>query len=74
MKRTDGTVIKWRVEVRLALKWKAKGTFETRDVARARAQELRYPHWIIDKATGQMRQIPGYGFGNTRVQRVEKKS
>lgn len=55
------TKILWTVEVRLSRKhkWRSKGTFETRSVARHMA-------WVF-RTGGQDVTRTGLGFGNTRV-------
>ena len=60
---------KWQVQVRISRKhkWRAKGTFETRERAREESDFLRhYRPAVID---GINYHAVGYGFGNTRVVR-----
>lgn len=58
------TKILWTVEVRLSRKhkWRAKGTFETRSVAR---EEAFYQRSCVHRDRGTW--VNPLGFGNTRV-------
>lgn len=66
------TAIQWRVQVRKSRKhaWRNKGLFETRAVARVHARYLRWLH-AVPNAKNYVH--PGYGFGNTRVVRYERR-
>lgn len=70
MTKIDSTRIVWLVQARLAYgrKWITKARFERRQDARERAIEMRYLH----ESDHNDDPAPGYGFGNTRVQRVVK--
>lgn len=67
MTKRDSTRILWRVQVRKSRlhKWVNKGTFETRESARAEAWRRR----VWGDSLGWSN---GYGYGNTRVLRVER--
>jgi len=69
--KKDSTKILWRVQVRKsrAHKWRNYATYETRSVARVTSVYLRGLH-ADAKAADYAN--PGYGFGNTRVVRVER--
>lgn len=66
---SKATDTQWRVQVRKSRNhaWKNKGLFETRSAAREDAVEMR--EW--DYCAGQG--WHGYGFGNTRVVKYQKK-
>lgn len=68
MTRTPNTDISWRVQVRKSRdhKWKNKGLYETRAVAREAATEWRTWEYCFGRG------YHGYGFGNTRVVRHVK--
>lgn len=66
MAKTDSTKVMWRVQYRKGrgLKWrKLMGLFERREDARHVAKIMRegYVSRTMDE------DLPGYGFGNTRV-------
>ncbi len=73
MTKTDSTKVMWQVQVRKSRlhKWTSKGRFETRGSARRAAYCLRV--WGRS-AWGSAHDgfTQGYGFGNTRVERVVK--
>lgn len=65
------TAIQWRVQVKAKTgNWINKGLFETRAVARVHAKYLRGLH-TVPNAKNYVH--PGYGFGNTRVVRYERR-
>lgn len=68
MKR-DSTKVLWLVQIRRSRnhKWVNKGTFETREVARAKAERFRIGWYWQDLHDGTV-----VGFGNTRVVRHER--
>lgn len=69
--KKDSTKILWRVQYRIDRdhKWRNYATYETRSSARFHGFWLR-DNIIIDDETGGL--SGGYGFGNTRVLRVER--
>lgn len=64
--KKDSTKILWRVEVFMRGQWRLYSTYETRADARSMRTRLRGRHYMNG------RRHPGYGFGNTRVVRVER--
>lgn len=70
--KRDSTTVLWQVQYRKSRKhaWKTRaGRFETRDLARAQALYMREGRM----RNGKLMPDTGYGFGNTRVVRYEKK-
>lgn len=67
------TAIQSRVQVRKSRKhaWRNKGLFETRERARMAATILR--GWDVDGKYWKGESADGYGFGNTRVVRYERR-
>lgn len=63
----DSIYVVWQVQARKsrAGKWVNKGRYETRSNAREEALELRDLGYIHGRG------FHGYGFGNTRVIRIE---
>lgn len=68
--KKDSIYVVWRVQVRQSRqqKWRIYGTYETREVARAQAFYLRAGRL----RAGRIVPHSAYGFGNTRVVRVER--